>query len=217
MKIITKSYEVYDLAELSDNAKMRAMDAVLDRCRPDFIFTEDVRYQIAERYPNSALKVQYRFSCSQGDGVNLYGKADLRDFLGAWEKSGNYSDYAAKRVEKLLEEFGYEYEASSNPRYSYSYKDYDRDNIEYEAEYRYNYVHEDADGSFDEDEDDRKLTIEALADLLDFTLKSLENFEVDLERQGEAWFFNITEEEAQEEAAANGFAFTVDGQLVRID
>ena len=41
MKIITKSYEVYDLAELSDNAKMRAMDAVLERCRPDFVFDED--------------------------------------------------------------------------------------------------------------------------------------------------------------------------------
>lgn len=217
MKTITKSYEVYDLAELSDNAKMRAMESVLESFRPDFVFTEDVNGQIRERYPNSALDVQYRFSCSQGDGVNLYGKADLRDFLEAWKASGNYSDYAAKRVEKLLEAFGYEYEVSRNPRYTYSYKDYDRDNIEYEAEYRYNFVHEDAEGNFDEDEDDRKLTIEALADLLDFTLKILENFEDDIGRQGEAWFFNITEEEAQEEADANGFAFTVDGELFGID
>lgn len=217
MKTITKSYEVYDLAELSDNAKMRAMESVLESFRPDFVFTEDVNGQISERYPNSALDVQYRFSCSQGDGVNLYGKADLRDFLGAWKASGSYSNYAAKRVEKLLEGYGYEYEVSSNPRYTYSYKDYDRDNIEYEAEYRYNYIHEDAEGNFDEDEDDRKLTIEALADLLDFTLKSLENFEDNIERQGEAWFFDITEKEAQEEADANGFAFTVDGKLFSID
>ena len=217
MKIITKSYEVYDLAELSDNAKMRAMESVLDHFRPDFVFTEDVEYLIAERYPSSTLKVQYSFYCSQGDGVNLYGKADLRDFLGAWKASGSYSDYAAKRVEKLLEGYGYEYAVSSNPRYTYSYKDYDRDNIEYEAEYRYNFVHEDAEGNFDEDEDDRKLTIEALADLLDFTLKSLENFEDNIKRQGEAWFFDITEEEAQEEAEANGFAFTVDGKLFSID
>lgn len=217
MKIITKSYEVYDLAELSDNAKMRAMESVLERCRPSFVFTEDVEDQVAERYPSSTLKVQYSFYCSQGDGVNLYGKADLRDFLGAWKASGNYSIYAAKRVEKLLEGYGYEYAVSSNPRYTYSYKDYDRDNIEYEAEYRYSFVHEDAEGNFDEDEDDRKLTIEALADLLDFTLKSLENFEDDIKRQGEAWFFNITEEEAQEEADANGFAFTLNGKLFNID
>lgn len=217
MKIITKSYEVYDLAELSDNAKMRAMESVLERCRPDFVFTEDVGDQVAERYPSSTLKVQYSFYCSQGDGVNLYGKADLRDFLGAWKASGSYSNYAAKRVEKLLEGYGYEYEVSSNPRYTYSYKDYDRDNIEYEAEYRYNFVHEDAEGNFDEDEDVRKLTIEALADLLDFTLKSLENFEDEIERQGEAWFFNITEEEAQEDADAIGVAFTADGKLFRID
>lgn len=217
MKTITKSYEVYDLAELSDNAKMRAMTAVLEHFRPDFVFTEDVEYLIAERYPSSTLKVQYSFYCSQGDGVNLYGKADLRDFLGAWKASGSYSDYAAKRVEKLLEGYGYEYAVSSNPRYTYSYKDYDRDNIEYEAEYRYNFVHEDAEGNFDEDEDDRKLTIEALADLLDFTLKSLENFEDNIKRQGEAWFFDITEEEAQEEAEANGYAFTSDGKLFSID
>ena len=217
MKIITKSYEVYDLAELSDNAKMRAMESVLERCRPDFVFTEDVEDQVAERYPSSTLKVQYSFYCSQGDGVNLYGKADLRDFLEAWKASGNYSTYAEKKVEKLLEEYGYDYEVSSNLRYTYSYKDYDRNNIEYEAEYRYNFVHEDAEGNFDEDEDVRKLTIEALADLLDFTLKSLENFEDDIERQGEAWFFNITEEEAQEEADANGFAFTLDGKLFNIN
>ena len=217
MKIITKSYEVYDLAELSDNAKMRAMESVLERCRPNFVFTEDVEDQVAERYPSSTLKVQYSFYCSQGDGVNLYGKADLRDFLGAWKASGSYSNYAAKRVEKLLEGYGYEYAVSSNPRYTYSYKDYDRDNIEYEAEYRYNYIHEDAEGNFDEDEDDRKLTIEALADLLDFTLKSLENFEDDIERQGEAWFFNITEEEAQADADAIGVAFTADGKLFNID
>ena len=217
MKTITKSYEVYDLAELSDNAKMRAMESVLERCRPDFVFSADVEYLISERYPSSSLEVQYSFSFSQGDGVNLYGKADLRDFLEAWKANGNYSDYAAKRVEKLLEEYGYEYEVSSNPRYAYSYKDYDRNNIEDEAEYRYNYIHEDAEGNFDEDEDDRKLTIEALADLLDFTLKSLENFEDEIDRQGEAWFFDITEEEAQEEADANGFAFTLDGKLFNID
>lgn len=217
MKIITKSYEVYDLAELSDNAKMRAMNAVLGRFRPDFIFEEDVQYQISERYPHSALKVQYSFSCSQGDGVNLYGKADLRDFLGAWKESGSSSPYAEKKVEKLLAAYGYDYEVSRNLRYSYSYKDYDRNDVEYEAEYRYNFVHEDADGSFDEDEDDRKLTIEALADLLDFALKSLENFEGDIERQGEAWYYNITEEEAQEEAEANGFAFTIEGKLIGID
>lgn len=196
---------------------MRAMESVLESFRPDFVFTEDVNGQISERYPNSALEVEYSFSCSQGDGVNLYGKADLRDFFEAWKRGGNYSVYAAKRVEKLLEAFGYDYEVSRNPRYTYSYKDYDRNNIEYEAEYRYNFVHEDAEGNFDEDEDDRKLTIEALADLLDFTLASLENFEDDIDRQGEAWFFDITEEEAQEDAEANGFAFTVDGELFNID
>lgn len=217
MKTITKSYEVYDLAELSDNAKMRAMESVLDQCRPDFVFTEDVNYQISERYPNSALEVQYSFSCSQGDGVNLYGNVDLRDFFDAWSTSCDCSILATRKVYNLLENYGFEYEISENPRYAYSYKDYDRNNIEDEAEYRYNFVHEDAEGNFDEDEDDRKLTIEALADLLDFTLKSLENFEDDIEQQGEAWFFNITEEEAQADAEANGFAFTADGKLFSID
>lgn len=210
MKIITKSYEVYDLAELSDNAKMRAMESVLDRCRPDFIFAEDVEYQIDERYPQSDLKAQYSFSCSQGDGVNLYGNVDLRDFFDAWSASCDCSILATRKVYNLLARSGFEYEISENPRYTYSYKRHDRDNVEGEAEYRYDYIN-------GNDNADRGMTIRALADLFDFVLKSLEDFEDNIKQQGEAWFFDITEEEAQEEAEANGFAFTADGELFNID
>ena len=72
---ITKTYNVYDFSELSEEAKEKAKSWYLDGQEPE-IFTENCEENLAYLFPNSDLKVQYSLSYCQGDGLNIYGELD---------------------------------------------------------------------------------------------------------------------------------------------
>lgn len=81
MKTITKEYTVYNYSELSEEAKEKVKQWYLD---DDFkpqeftsIYTEDLHYL----FPNSDLKLQFSLCYCQGDGLNIYGKLDVKDVL----------------------------------------------------------------------------------------------------------------------------------------
>ena len=77
---ITKTYNVYDFSELSEEAKEKAKEWWLDGQEPE-IFTENCEENLAYLFPNSDLKVQYSLAYCQGDGLNIYGELDPLDVI----------------------------------------------------------------------------------------------------------------------------------------
>lgn len=116
MKTVTKNYEVYEYTELSERAKEKAKRDYLQfnfNFAAEY-FTEDCLTVLNERYPNSELKVQWDVSGCQGDGVNIYGTFNLKDFGYSGKSDIDWILTNCKEI--TLEE---------NKKYAYSLKDFD--------------------------------------------------------------------------------------------
>ena len=87
MKTITKTYNLYQYNELSEAGKERARQWYLDDSMRNDFFHDNVIWFLKEEFPFSELMVEYSLGYCQGDGLNIYGKFYLPDFINKWMAS----------------------------------------------------------------------------------------------------------------------------------
>ena len=83
MRIETVDYKVFTFSELSEEAKEKVKERVLDdRSMFDTdIFTQDCIEHMRCKYGMDSLDVNYSLSYCQGDGLSFTGEVDIIDFL----------------------------------------------------------------------------------------------------------------------------------------
>ena len=118
MREITKIFNVYRYAELSQAAKEKVYNWYLEgQSDLSYIFTEDCENRLAELFPNSDLKVQYSLGHCQGDGFNIYGEIQLDKLL---EKiAENFTEKEMKFFKWAFSEYDTSYKMAYNNYYCY--------------------------------------------------------------------------------------------------
>lgn len=200
------SYDVYTYDELSDQAKETAREKVRDsilqwRGDASDVFTDSCVTTLNELFPNSDLNVQYSLSYCQGDGLNTSGKLKVDDLLNVDLTAYPLNGSSIKPLEdkEAIKAACEKADVTSldlpeNRRYGYSMAD----RIEVVPDY------------------DVELTDEETA-----LLNELEKFAQDvmgrinnqLEDDGYNWFYEVTDEDIQEEISSRELEFTEDGEI----
>ena len=200
------SYDVFTYDELSDQAKETAREKVRDRIlqwRGDDsdVFTDSCVTTLNELFPNSDLNVQYSLSYCQGDGLNTSGKLKVDDLLNVDLTAYPLNGSGIKPLEdkEAIKAACEKADVTSldlpeNRRYGYSMAD----RIEVVPDY------------------DVELTDGETA-----LLNELEKFAQDvmgrinnqLEDDGYNWFYEVTDEDIQEEISSQELEFTEDGEI----
>lgn len=127
MKEITRIEKVYDFEELSESAKEHARERYLHIFHESYMFEEDcIEYIHTFFFPNSDLGIEFSLSSCQGDGLNIYGKMDIKDavdfVMDECEKEGKHDfDKQIKRFFNWLKTLDYTIELPKNPHYCYCY------------------------------------------------------------------------------------------------
>lgn len=189
MVTITKKINLYEYNELDEKAKERAKQNFLKvRCELDNdIFTEIAMEIVGNYFPiTDGLDVQYSLSSCQGDGVNIYGKFNLQNVEGMeWLKSEVDS-----------------FELAENIRYCYSLKSQTEtetvDEIITELEY--------ASGSEIAD-----WQVTEIRKMVETVFEKLEKAEREIEEYGYNFFYEVSDEEMEEDADARGVLYLDDG------
>lgn len=101
MRTITVEYNIYEYDELSDKAKDKVKETLLNLREPE-MFREIVLNDLDYLLPNSSLDVQFSLSYCQGDGLNIYGEVDVEDILFCIDN--NMADGLLKKYEGYLNE-----------------------------------------------------------------------------------------------------------------
>lgn len=79
MRKITVEYTVYDYSELSKEAKQKVKDWHLNNPFRSNDFSDICAEFLSACFPKSDLKTQFSLQYCQGDGLNIYGKLNLKD------------------------------------------------------------------------------------------------------------------------------------------
>ncbi len=189
MVAITKRINLYEYNELEETAKERAKQEFLNT-RWDLdsdIFIEDSMKIVGNYFPIiDGLEIQYDLSYCQGSGVNIYGKFDLQNVdCFEWLKSEVDS-----------------FELARNNRYCYSLKSQTEtetvDEIITEFEY----------ASGREITDCQAMEIRKMVETV---FEKLEEAEKEIEDCGHKFFYEVSDEEMQDYADANGVLYLSDG------
>lgn len=125
IKINAPTVNGFTFDDLSGAAKENARREYVDYVGLDF-FEEDVENDLHEKFPDSDLKIALSWLCCQGDGVNVYGRIWLEDFLPLWEASKKEK----RTIQFYLSKGLYYYDFSGHTRYSYSCKFMDIDALD---------------------------------------------------------------------------------------
>lgn len=202
-RTVTKSYDVYTYDELSDEAKKKVKDLFLSWRADADTFTDGCEITLTELFPNSDLKVQYSLSYSQGDGFNTYGKLKVDDLLNVDtsmyplnQASGIAVSENKEAIKAACEKADVtELELPYNSHYGYSLAD----RIEVSPDYGVELTKEETG---------------LLSDLENFAQSVMGKINSQFEDDGYDWFYEMSDEEAREQAEANDYEFTEDGELV---
>lgn len=116
--------------QLSDDAKQEAKQWYINQYNYLERFKEDYEIQLKEYFADSDLKIALSWLCCQGDGVNVYGRVNLEDFIPHWDVSEKEKRTMVFYISKSL----YYYDFTYNIRYSYSCKNIDINAIDYTVE-----------------------------------------------------------------------------------
>ena len=199
----------YDYNELTGQAKTRAYntmyEAIID-CVND-CFYEDTKDDLCDRFCNSILDLQYDFSNCQGDGLNIYGDFDFRDYLPHYQASEKSKRIIAFYIDVLKNYNCFDalkIELSQNNRYTYSRKFIDIKDAEYIAEeiaeeLKNNYI--------------KNIKIVILVDFIKSAYEYIEKQEDIIFGNGEK-VFDIRDDDVQEYCAENGIAFDERGRII---
>ena len=125
MKTITmhKEIEFFEFKELDEEVQEKIKDEFLETKEP-CEFTELVEEQLKFLLPNSKLKFQYDLSYCYGNGLNIYGKIKIGDFLNAYELLSSFknSPFNDKEISLIhgFKDIVDTLELIMNNRYTYS-------------------------------------------------------------------------------------------------
>lgn len=207
MKNITIT--AYDYIELTEKAKTRAYntiyEAIID-CVND-CFYEDTKNDLCDRFCNSILDLQYDFSNCQGDGLNIYGNFDLRDYLPHYQASEKSKRTIAFYIDTLKNYNCFDalkIELSQNHRYTYSCKFVDIQDAEDIAEE----MAEELKNIYI-----KNIKIDILVDFIKAAYEYIEKQEDIIFANGEK-VFDICDDDVQEYCAENDIAFDASGRII---
>ena len=197
------SYDVYTYDELSPEAKETARKEILyfRQEGANDIFQDICSENLDELFPNSDLKTEYSLNYCQGDGFNTYGTLEVDDLLNVDLShyplmNAGITPLPNKDAIKAACDKA-EISEIKIPRhrdhYGYSLADY----IEL------NYYPDDLSGE----------EIELLNELEGFAKDVFGRINSQFEEVGYAEFYELSDEDAAEEADANGWEFTEDGKF----
>lgn len=189
MKTITKTINLYEYNELEEKAKEKAKEQFLEvRCEiGDDMFTEIAMEIIGNYFQfTDGLEIQYSLSSCQGDGVNIYGKFDLQNVEGMeWLKTEIDS-----------------FELVENRRYFYSLKSQTENQTvdEIISDFEYASGNEIVDWQVME-----------IRNMVETVFEKLREAEKEIEKCGYDFFYEVSDEEMEEDANANGILYLEDG------
>lgn len=189
MVTITKKINLYEYNELSEKAKERAKQDFLDtRCELDGDMFTEIAMEIVGNYFQftDGLEIQYSLASCQGDGVNIYGKFDMQNVEGLeWLKS---------KVDS--------FELKQNYRYCYSLKS------QTEAETVDKIISE-----FEHvaDKEIADWQVMEIRKMVETVFEKLKKAEQEIEKYGYDFFYEVSDEEMEEDADARGVLYLVDG------
>lgn len=140
MKTITKQIELYEFAELTENAKEKA------RYNYTYAYDEFILQDIIDAFQADMdylkigdFELQYNVGCTQGSGANIYGILYLHEA----SKILELSDYEKNVILDMIEKNDvYQINLPCNQRYTYSLSDKItiRDLFDYENEEEKNVI-----------------------------------------------------------------------------
>lgn len=189
MKTITKKINLYEYNELEEQAKEKAKEQFLEVRREidGNMFTETAMEIIGNYFQfTDGLKIQYSLSSCQGDGVNIYGKFDLQNVEGLeWLKTEVDS-----------------FELVENRWYYYSLKSQTENQTvdEIISEFEYN-----------SGNDIAEWQVMEVRKMVESVFEKLREAEKEIEDYGYKFFYEVSDEEIEEDANANGILYLEDG------
>ena len=198
METITKTFNIYDYSELSEEAKEKARQWYLDDDFRPQIFSEDVNYWLSENFPDSDLKVQYSLNYCQGDGLNIYGKVRLSEIFEKLNKE-IFTEKEYKFLTWALSQYYYRVEIPCNHRYCYCIADRVDFTEEIIQDMEYDGI--------------RDINMAALEKFDSACVEYFQNLCGEYEEAGYKYFYEPDEEEIMETCAANEWKFTEDGEF----
>ena len=192
----------YTYSELTAEAKEKVKQWYLNTMDiHNDIFYDDIRIYLSEQFPSSDLKVCYRLSSCQGDGLNIHGDIKLYDFLDKWEQDEKTKRTMTYYIDNSLQRYTFE----RNERYCYSCKFIDKKYIQ------------DTINEFIEELQHQQLSgikndvIETFfVDMLNY----FENLDSEFEKDGYNYLYNVDDEEMQEFCEINDYYFTENGKCI---
>lgn len=195
-KTVTREYTVYEYKELNDEAKEAVKRWYLDGQEAE-IFTEDCKMRLEELFPNSELQVEYSLNYCQGDGFNIYGTIYLDEVLE--HIADQFTAKELKFFEWIFNQYGSSYKMESNRNYCYcicSRNDFTEDIL--------------SDMEYDRMRGIPTATLEKFNKLVGEYLDDLCG---EFEKNGYAYFYEISDEDLKEVCEANEWTFTAEGKF----
>lgn len=189
MVTITKKINLYEYNELEEKAKERAKENFLETRREldNDMFTE-IAMEIIRNYFQftDGLEIQYSLSSSQGDGVNIYGKFDLRNVEGM--------DWLKLEIDN--------FELTENFRYCYSLKSQTETETvdEIISDFECAFGHEITNWQVME-----------IRKMVETVFEKLKKAEKEIEDYGYKFFYEVSDAEIKEYADANGVLYLYNG------
>ena len=112
MRTITVTQNIYEYDELGEDAKNKVKEWYRNAFHTPDEFEHDVINDLDILFENNdldiqfnlSLDIQFSLSYTQGDGLNIYGKMDAKQFLDAMEKNGSDVAQFGKYADVLTEE-----------------------------------------------------------------------------------------------------------------
>ena len=208
MRTVTVEYKVYKYNELSDKAKNKVKQWYLDGQEPQG-FTDMCEDDLGELFGSNDLKLQYSLSYCQGDGLNIYGNIGAEQILNCLEKHKGGSqlekfeniltDKEKKTILHYAEMCG-DIKLPMNNRYAYCMADYIDIKDEWSSDLEYNYNYKNINDK----------VLEKFETLVKGIFKELCN---GFEQIGYEYFYEIEEEDLEENCNSNGYEFYESGEV----
>ena len=206
MRTITITKNVYKYDELNAKAQERVREWYLAHCRTPELFSEMLDEDLEMIFGENDLDVEYSFSYSLGDGLNIYGSISLTQILDAAEQCDWLTYFDAFRSCFTADE------KALIKRYA---EDYDTVNIPSNAIYLYNYCYADQiDYVYDYMTNVGQCASGGLLNRVNAALISLfSELCASYEEWGYEFFYDVDDDTLSEVCEANGWEFTEDGEL----
>lgn len=195
-KIVSKEYEVFTFSELSTEAKEVVKNWYLQDMDAE-VFTGNISEVLSSEYGINTLETFYSLSYCQGDGLCLYGYIPFtalksEKFKKIAFKGFTISDYKAFSE---LENYASQIDFNHNSRYYYA------SSVNIDIDYYCN--------SSKMEKLIDKMINKLLTNIKSWYFSECSKFE----NEGYSYFYEISEEDLNENCECNDYEFTADGKL----